>query len=182
MRPRPPALCRPTPPSPALRSSRLALPGPRPGGRHVAVPGARPAWTLLVALTVAPRLLLQVGARRGCRRPGRPGAGRSAERAHDPQVASHPAKQASETSAVGEIRAPVLLPAAWLQAAEACPAPGRGQGRGGATGGRQPDWASPGRRRGRGRAGLLRGPPHPPDPAPAPGARFHWRQGAVATG
>lgn len=156
---RPPLfVCVPSPPSPAPRLSRLGLPGLCPGGRHVAVPGARPARTLLVALTVAPRLLLQVGACRGCRRPGRPGAGGSAERAYDPQVASHPAKQASRPSAAGETRAPVLPPGCLVGSLPGLPgAPARaGAGRGCRR--PPPDWASSGRRRGRG------GTPSPPQP------------------
>lgn len=165
-RPPPGSLCA-NPAVPGPRSPRVALPGPRPGGRHVAVPGARPARTLLVALTVAPRLLLQVGACRGCRRPGRPGAGGPAERAYDPQVASHPAEQASEPTAAGEIRAPVLLPAAWRRAAKALQAPGRGQGRGGAAGGRHPI----GPRRGGGGAGAEPDPSGGPRAGPTPPQR-----------
>lgn len=128
---RSPALCVPNPGTPRCRLGR-ALRSP-PGGRHVAEPGAR-ARPDPLALTVAPRLVLQVGACQGCRRPGRAGARGSAERAYDPQVASHP-EQASERRAQATAERQQLLPAAWRPTARrwargARARPGRGfQGR-----------------------------------------------------
>lgn len=175
----------------------MALAGPRPEGRHVAVPGAHPARTLLVALTVAPRLLLQVGGCQGCRRPGRPGAGSSAERAYDSQVTSHPEQTGGRAG--GQ--------AGWLAGArgrtnrgERDPSAGRcsrlaggGLPRPARRGSRGPGRAGPGgasgahhpigplrEEAGPCRAELLLWPCLSPDPAPAPSPRFPERRGKLA--
>lgn len=82
-----------------------------------------------LALTVAPRLLLQVGARQGGRRPRRPGARRPAERSHDPQVARHASRRKPSPQVRPERR---RCSAAWRRAAQtwapgARARPGRGR-------------------------------------------------------
>lgn len=124
-----PALCVPNPADPGPRAAGSALPGPGPGAAMSRSRArARPDP---LALTVAPRRVLQVGACQGCRRPGRPGARGSAERAYDPQVASHPEQARERTRQARSERRP-QLPAAWQRAAQtwalgARARPGRGR-------------------------------------------------------
>ena len=179
----------PYPAVPGSRASRVALAGPRPEGRHVAVPGAHPARTLLVALTVAPRLLLQVGGCQGCRRPGRPGTGGSTEQAYNPQVTSHPERGGGGSDWLASER--TNRDRRDPSAGHCSPLPGgglprpakrelSGQGRGGTAGARHP--IGPRREEaGPGGAGLLLGPCTSPDPAPAPGARFAGHRGKLSS-
>lgn len=132
-----PPLCVPKPAVPGLRAARSRSPAPRPEAATSRSPerARPPARTRLWALTVAPRLLLQVGARQGGWRPRRPGARRLAERSHDPQVASH-AEQRTPTPQARPERRPLLR-----CLAAGCPDPGlpaRGHGRGRGRRGRRP--------------------------------------------